>query len=109
MKRHKVRPRQVVVRREWERPVNTFTQGLSIAFGSLWESMGLYGLSGIREICPEISELRWSGTLPDWMSARGYAIRRAVCDSWREGVAVQWDLVRRRICGEVAYAGRDGG
>lgn len=99
----------MVVVREWARPQTVFTQGLSVAFGSLWESMGLYGASGIRQLGRDGSTPRWTGWLPDRMFGEG------ICPSpsglwqltWRESVAVRWDVSRRRISGEVGYD-RDG-
>lgn len=99
------RPWTVSVRRAWPRPAEAFTQGLCLAHGRLWESTGIYGRSSLHELCPGTGVPRWSGALPGAMFGEG------VCPApagmwqltWREGVAVQWDLRDRRIRGETHY------
>jgi glutaminyl-peptide cyclotransferase len=100
-----VRVRKVVVHRRLPHAREIFTQGLTFAYGTLWESAGLYGRSGLRELrLPEGAE-HWTGPLPDHLFGEG--IVRAPTGiwqlTWREGVALRWDTGTRRISAEVPY------
>ena len=103
--RSDITARVAVLQRGWARPGTIFTQGLTYAHGSLWESVGLYGASGLRQIgLPDLRQ-RWSAPLPGRLFGEG------LCPSvaglwqltWREGVAVCWDPMRRCVREEISY------
>jgi glutaminyl-peptide cyclotransferase len=105
MNHRDITARVAVLHRGWARPGTSFTQGLAIAQGSLWESVGLYGASGLRQLGLPDLRPRWSATLPDRLFGEG--ICRSTAGlwqlTWREGAAVCWDPVHRCVREEVAY------
>jgi glutamine cyclotransferase len=102
---HDITARVAVLQRGWARPRTSFTQGLTIAHGSLWESVGLYGASGLRQLGLPDLRPRWSVALPDRFFGEGLCLSVAGLWqlTWREGVAVCWDPVHRCMREEVAY------
>lgn len=85
----------------------SFTQGLVIAGGELYESRGQYGESSIRRLDRRSGEVLAERPLGPELFGEGLA---AVGESliqltWREGVALVWDRESLTETGRIAYAG----
>lgn len=90
---------------------DAFTQGLLFFGGSLFESVGLYGQSGLREVDPRTGEVLRQVEVPDAFFAEGLARvgDRLIQLTWREGVAFIYDLETFRRVGSFRYEGEGWG
>lgn len=101
----------VEVRRVLAHDPASFTQGLVMAGGDLYESRGQYGESSLRRLDRRTGELVRELPLAPELFAEGLA---AVGDSlvqltWREGTAIVWDRATFRETGRFAYPGEGWG
>jgi len=71
-----------------------FTQGLLLYRGRLFESFGLYGRSGLREVEPQTGRVFREHTLPPRFFAEGLAIQagKLVQLTWKEGLAFRYPI-----------------
>lgn len=95
------------------RPHDTdaFTQGLLLFDGSLFESVGRYGQSSLREVDPRTGEVLRQVEVPDAFFAEGLARvgGRLIQLTWREGTAFVYDLETFRRVGSFRYEGEGWG
>jgi glutaminyl-peptide cyclotransferase len=95
------------------RPHDTdaFTQGLLLFDGSLFESVGRYGQSSLREVDPRTGEVLRQVEVPDAFFAEGLARvgDRLIQLTWREGRAFVYDLETFRRVGTFIYRGEGWG
>lgn len=82
----------VVVLETLQHDTTSFTQGLEIHDGVLWESTGLYGHSTVRRLDPSDGSLLASYDLPDSLFGEGLTV---VGDSvyqltWLSGLVLKW-------------------
>ena len=102
---------RVEVRRSLPHDPASFTQGLVIAGGELYESRGQYGESSLRRLDRRTGEVLAERPLAPELFGEGLA---AVGDglvqlTWREGVAIVWDRVSLAETGRFAYSGEGWG
>ncbi len=73
---------------------DAFTQGLEIAGTTLWEGTGLAGASRLRELDPATGGLRREALVPNDYFAEGITVvgERVWQLTYRDGVAVEWDI-----------------
>ena len=90
---------------------NAFTQGLLFFGGSLFESVGLYGQSSLREVDPLTGEVLRQVEVPDEFFAEGLTRvgDRLIQLTWREGTALVYDLETFRRVGLFRYHGEGWG
>lgn len=91
-----------------------FTQGLLLRGGVLYESTGLYGQSRLQATVPQTGRLLWQRPLPGDLFGEGLAGRPGgglMQLTWREGVALRWQVEPggARIVGRDAYRGEGWG
>ena len=101
----------VEVRRSLPHDPTSFTQGLVIAGGELFESRGHYGEGSVRRLDRETGEVLAERPLAPDLFAEGLA---AVGDSllqltWREGVAIVWDRASLTETARFGYPGEGWG
>ena len=105
--------RQLRVRIIAERPHDTeaFTQGLVLDGDKLYESIGRYGMSALREIDPRTGTERRRVDLPTDFFAEGLAQvgDRLIQISWREQKALVWNARTFQQVGEHGYTGEGWG
>ena len=105
-------PLRVEVVRSLEREGDSYTQGLVVAGGRLFESGGRYGESSLRELDPETGEeLRKVGVDPD-LFAEGLGVApdgSLVQLTWKEGTALVWDPDTFEVVDEHRYDGEGWG
>ena len=90
----------------------SFTQGLLLANGTLYESAGRYGESSIRVADVDSGEVLRSGEVPDDAFAEGLALGpdgRLVQLTWKEGRAFVRDPETLQIVDEHRYDGEGWG
>jgi glutaminyl-peptide cyclotransferase len=96
-----------------ERPHDTeaFTQGLVLDGTRMYESIGRYGQSALREIDPTTGEERRRVDLPREIFAEGLALAHGKLTqiSWREGKAIVWDAHTFEKVAEHRYSGEGWG
>jgi glutamine cyclotransferase len=88
-----------------------FTQGLVWVEGHLYESVGLYGKSELREVNARNGAVLRARPLPPDVFAEGLAHFRGelVQLTWKEGVAFRYPLKRWDRPGRFAYGGEGWG
>lgn len=88
-----------------------YTQGLVLHDGKLYESTGLYGRSSLREVELATGKVLHRVDLPPSLFGEGLALqdRRLVQLTWREGVALTYDLATLAQTGEIKYSGEGWG
>lgn len=105
--------RQLRVRVLAERPHDpeAFTQGLVLDGDELFESVGRYGHSALREVDPRTGEERRRVALPTDIFAEGLALARGRLYqiSWREQKALVWDARTFEQVREHRYSGEGWG
>ena len=76
------------------RDPGSYTQGLTLGSGYLWESVGRYGKSALRRYALDDYSLKDSFALPDEYYGEGICwIGQHVWQlTWREGVALKWSF-----------------
>ncbi len=89
----------------------SYTQGLVWHAGKLYESVGQYGRSDLREVDPATGAVLRRLALPGNVFAEGLALvgNRLVQLTWREGVAFSWQLESFARLAEFRYAGEGWG
>lgn len=96
-----------------ERPhdPSAYTQGLLWSGGRLWESVGGYGTSSVREVDPETGAVLAERRLPAGLFGEGLARvgDRLVQLTWRENRALLWRWPDLESAGERPYAGEGWG
>lgn len=105
--------RQLWVRVLGERPHHprAFTQGLVLEGDTLYESVGHYGASALRELDALTGAERRRVELPPHLFAEGLTKvgDRLFQLSWREGTALVWDVQRLAPVAQHRYAGEGWG
>ncbi len=101
----------VEVRRALPHDAGSFTQGLVMAGGELYESRGQYGESSIRRLDRRTGEVLAERPLAPELFGEGLA---AVGESliqltWQEGVAIVWDRASLTETRRIGYAGEGWG
>jgi glutamine cyclotransferase len=88
-----------------------FTQGLVLDGDKLYESVGRYGMSALREIDPRTGEERRRVELPTDIFAEGLALvdDRLIQISWREEKALVWNARTFEKVAEHGYTGEGWG
>lgn len=88
-----------------------FTQGLLWHRGKLYESLGGYGRSRLREVELATGRVLREAALPHDQFGEGLALvgERLVQLTWREGVAHWWSLAEFEPLGVAHYAGEGWG
>ncbi len=101
----------VEVRRSLPHDPASFTQGLVIAAGELYESRGRYGESSLRRLDRETGEVLDERPLAPELFGEGLAAvgESLVQLTWREGVAIVWDRAALEETGRFAYTGEGWG
>ena len=90
----------------------SFTQGLELVDGRLFETTGLYGQSGIREVDRSTGRVLRSAPLdPTWFGEGFTALGdgRALQLTWKAGRAVVWDLGDLTVVDTRTYGGQGWG
>lgn len=109
----RVAPERLTVRVVAEHPHDpaSFTQGLLFFDGSLYESTGQYGRSRVRRIEPATGRVLAERTLPPRLFGEGLARvgERLIQITWREGVALLWQVETLEPRGELRYRGEGWG
>ncbi|MFI0434358.1 MAG: glutaminyl-peptide cyclotransferase [Parachlamydiaceae bacterium] len=88
-----------------------FTQGLSIEGDCLYESVGLYGRSGLRLINLFNGELIRKVSLPSTFFAEGIAVfpHQIIQITWKEELAFVYDRVAFNVLSTLFYSGEGWG
>jgi glutaminyl-peptide cyclotransferase len=100
---------------EYPHDPSSFTQGLLVHDGALYESTGQYGRSRVRKLAPESGEVLAERRLEPRLFGEGLALvtsrygGRLVQLTWREGVALLWDPESLEPRGELSYRGEGWG
>ncbi|OXY81212.1 glutaminyl-peptide cyclotransferase [Oceanimonas doudoroffii] len=91
--------------------INAFTQGLEWHDGRLFESTGLYGQSSLRWLEGDSGEPGRRIMLADSLFGEGLARveDRLVQLTWREGLALVWQLPELRLLKAFSYQGEGWG
>lgn len=103
---------RVEVDRTIERAPDSYTQGLVVVDGRLFESGGRYGESTLRELDPATGEQLRRTDLDDELFAEGLAVGAdgdLVQLTWKEGTALVWDPDTFEATGEFTYDGEGWG
>ena len=90
----------------------SFTQGLELVDGRLFETTGLYGRSGIREVDRSTGRVLRSAPLdPTWFGEGFTSLGngRALQLTWKAGRAVVWDLGNLTVVETRTYGGQGWG
>jgi len=84
-----------------------FTQGLLLNDGKLYESTGLYGHSSVREVELTTGKVLRLVDLPSNLFGEGLALASGKLFqlTWREGVALTYDLATLTKNGQFTYSG----
>ncbi len=95
------------------RPHDTtaFTEGLVWDNGELYESVGQYGLSHLREVDPQSGKIVQQVDLPPQVFGEGLALvnGRLIQLTWREHVAYEYDEKKLSNEATVSYSGEGWG
>lgn len=96
---------------EYPHDPGSFTQGLLVHDGALYESTGRYGHSRVRKIEPESGRVLAERVLPARLFGEGLALAgdRLVQITWQEGVALLWEPETLEPLGELSYRGEGWG
>ena len=88
-----------------------FTQGLEMHDGSLYESTGLYGHSSLREVDPASGEVLRQTQLDESLFGEGITVvgDTIVMLTWREEVALVFDIETFEVVGNHTYSGEGWG
>jgi len=88
-----------------------FTQGLEMHNGSLYESTGLYGHSSLREVDPLSGQVIRQTELDESLFAEGITVvgDSIVMLTWKEGVALVFDIESLTIIANHTYSGEGWG
>ncbi|MFQ5350065.1 MAG: glutaminyl-peptide cyclotransferase [Thermoanaerobaculia bacterium] len=97
----------VEVRRILAHDTDSFTQGLVIAGGELYESRGHYGESSVRRLDRLTGRVLAERPLAPELFAEGLAAvgESLVQLTWKEGVAIVWDRATLTETGRYGYTG----
>jgi glutaminyl-peptide cyclotransferase len=89
----------------------SFTQGLVLHEGSLYESAGQYGISSLREVDPQTGAVKRRVEVPQQYFAEGLALvgDRLIQLTWQEKVAFVYDRATFEKKGEFLYDGEGWG
>lgn len=89
----------------------SFTQGLLVHDGFLYESTGHYGESRVRKIEPESGRVLAERRLESRLFGEGLALAdgRLVQLTWREGAALLWEPESLEPLGRISYQGEGWG
>jgi glutamine cyclotransferase len=100
---------QVVERRPHDK--TSFTEGLVLDGDTVYESSGLYGSSSLRVVDAQTGAVRRSVALPSAYFAEGLAKvgSRLVQLTWREHVALVYDIATMQVVERHAYDGEGWG
>ena len=107
----KVDKLKVEVLRSYPHDPRAFTQGLVWADGRLFESVGLYGRSALREVDPETGRVLRQVSLPAEEFGEGLALvgDRLFQLTWQEGLARVWRRDDFAPLAEFRYEGEGWG
>jgi glutaminyl-peptide cyclotransferase len=83
----------------------SFTQGLLLHDGTFYESAGQYGESDVRQVAVETGEVLRVVELNEQIFAEGLTLvnDRLIQLTWRENVAIVWDLATLTITEQHLY------
>jgi glutaminyl-peptide cyclotransferase len=90
----------------------SFTEGLAVTGGRVFESSGLYGTSSIREVDPKTGRVKAQQPLDASLFAEGLALRpdgKLVQLTWKEHVAIVWDPKGLREVQRIPFDGEGWG
>lgn len=84
---------------------NSFTQGLLLEDGTFYESAGQYGDSDVRQVDIETGEVMRQVDLNEQIFAEGLTLvdNQLIQLTWRENVAIVWDLETLQPVGRYLY------
>ncbi len=101
----------VEVRRSLPHDPASFTQGLVISGGELFESRGHYGESSVRRLDRQTGAVLEERPLAKDLFGEGLAAvgDRLLQLTWREGVAIVWDRASLSETGRFSYLGEGWG
>ena len=101
----------VKVHRTFDHDPQAFTQGLLWHGGKLYESIGLYGQSGVREVDPETGGVLRTQGISSWHFGEGLALHgdRLVMLTWQGQQAYVFDRADFRSLGTETYVGEGWG
>jgi len=90
---------------------SSYTQGLELADGVLYESGGLYGESSVRKVDPATGEVTSRVDLESSLFGEGLTVvgEELVQLTWREGVALRWNRQTLDPLGRWEYEGEGWG
>ncbi len=90
---------------------SSFTQGLEAQGKSIFESSGLYGHSRLSEIDSQNGEVIRQVSIDDSYFGEGITVKdqSIIMLTWREGVALEFDISNFSIIGNFSFEGRVGG
>jgi len=90
---------------------DSYTQGLELADGVLYESGGLYGESSIRRVDPTSGKILSKVDLDPSFFGEGLTVigDQLVQITWREGTALRWDRQTLEPLGQWEYQGEGWG
>ncbi|MCA9909900.1 MAG: glutaminyl-peptide cyclotransferase [Anaerolineae bacterium] len=83
----------------------SFTQGLLLHDGTFYESAGEYGNSDVRQVTIETGEVIRQVDLNEQIFAEGLTLvdDHLIQLSWRENIAIVWDLATFELLGRYLY------
>ncbi len=105
------RPTELRIIRQIPRDTRSFTQGLELYNGTLYESGGLYGESLLRTVNPETAEVKKTIPIEATFFAEGLTILdgRLFQLTWKEETAFVYDVATLTFLEEFPYEGEGWG
>ena len=90
---------------------SSFTQGLEVQGKSIFESSGLYGHSRLSEIDSQNGEIIRQVSIDDSYFGEGITVKdqSIIMLTWREGVALEFDISNFSIIGNFSFEGEGWG
>ncbi len=90
---------------EYPHDSGSFTQGLLLHEGTFYESAGQYGQSDVRQVEIETGAVLRKVELNTQFFAEGLTLveDRLIQLTWRENVAIVWDVETLRVIGQYLY------
>ncbi|HIG33559.1 MAG TPA: hypothetical protein EYQ11_01575 [Candidatus Poseidoniales archaeon] len=103
--------RDVEILRTLPHNSSSFTQGLEVQGKSIFESSGLYGHSRLSEIDSQNGEVIRQVSIDDSYFGEGITVKdqSIIMLTWREGVALEFDISNFTIIGNFSFEGEGWG
>lgn len=100
-------PMRTEVIASYPHDIHAFTQGLLLHDGALYESTGQYGQSSLRQVELATGTVQRKLELPKDLFGEGLALAGGTLYqlTWREGIALTYDLASFTRSGELKYGG----